>query len=174
MAAPVMREEGALLPVITELASCLCTELEAAGFTMCFCGLMPGGEVPLDYCGGECDTEGCGGQAWVRVVSVFASIEFPIPTDFARCGTGRVATLEIGHAMCAPSPADDGTPPSVQQQYDATFRQMASMDAMWRTIACCFAEYMEKRDRSYVVGEYTAIPAGGGCLAATWSLTVEL
>lgn len=169
-----VREEGALLPVITELAACLCTELEAAGFTMCFCGLMPGGEVPLDFCGNECDTEGCGGQGWVRVISVFASNDFPIPSESPVCGTGRAATIEVGHAMCAPTPDDDGNPPTVTQQYEATFRQMASMDAMWRAIACCFASSRSKADKSYILGEYTPIPAGGGCLAAVWTLTVEL
>jgi len=166
-----MREEGALLPVITELSACLCSELEAAGFAMCFCGLMPGGEVPLDFCGGDCDTEGCGGQGWVRVVSVFATVDFPTAAENARCGTGRAAVIEIGHAQCAPTPSDDGTPPSVQQQYNATFRQMASMDAMWRTLACCFGA---DRETGYVLGEYTPIPAGGGCLAAIWTITVEL
>lgn len=165
-----IREEAHLLPVITALSACLCGELEAAGFTMCFCGLMPGGEVPLDFCGDGCDTEGCGGQAWVRVVSVFASTNFPNPADAATCATSRAAILEVGHAMCAPQPDNDGTPPSVAEQYDAVFRQMASMDAMWKAIACCFPS----QDRDYMLGEYAAIPAGGGCLAAVWTVTVEL
>lgn len=169
-----IREESVLLPVITELAACLCTELEAAGFTMCFCGLMPGGEVPLDFCGGDCDTEGCGGQAWVRVVNSFPTNGFPVPADTATCGTGRAATIEVGHAQCAPQPDDDGTPPTVQQQYDATFRQMASYDAMWRAIACCLSTEIDKRDKSYLLGEYTPLPAGGGCLAAIWTVVVEL
>lgn len=166
-----IREEARVLPILTELSACLCTELEAAGFTMCFCGLMPGGEVPLDYCGGDCDVDGCGGQAWVRVVSIFPSTNFPELADAATCATRRAMVVEVGHAMCAPQPDNDGTPPGVQAQYDATFQQMASMDAMWRAIACCFGA---NQDRDYVLGEYAAIPAGGGCLAAIWNVTVEV
>jgi len=166
-----IREESTLLPVLTSLAACLCSELEAAGFTMCFCGLMPGGDVPLDFCGGDCDTEGCGGQAWVRVVSVFATVDFPTPSSTARCGSNRAATIEIGHAQCAPMPDSNGTPPGVQEQYNATYRQMASMDAMWRTLACCFGA---DREKDHVIGEYTPMAAGGGCLAAVWTVTVEL
>jgi len=138
---------------------------------MCFCGLMPGGDVPLDYCGGGCDTEGCGGQAWVRVVSIFPTTDFPSSTQLATCATNRGMTLEVGHAMCAPQPDDDGTPPDVAAQYAATALQMASMDAMWRAINCCFGvDY----DKDYVLGEYNSIGVGGGCLAAVWRVTVEL
>lgn len=170
-----LREDTSIYPILIELTSCLCQALEAAGGpTLCSCGIMTG-QIALDFCGGGCEGEGCGGQAWVRLVDAFPSSTFPSPDgNLTNCNSPWAYALEIGVARCAPMGENSGVngyvPPTLEQSVEAIRLQTADLAAMRRAIQCCFA----KTDRDYLIGSYTQVDTnGGGCLGGTIALWVR-
>jgi hypothetical protein len=168
-------EDFLVYPTMVKLAGCLCEEMERSGFSnLCFCGIVPGAETVLDFCGDEtghsCNGEAgtCGGMAWVRLIGIAPSIDQENPAAGANCATPLAFQLEVGMSQCAPVLGEGGEVPGVDEQLDATRRQLASMSAMRRAIACC----MSDDEVDYVLGQYEPLPIMGGCLASTWTLTV--
>lgn len=174
MPPPPLVEDFLIYPKMVQIAGCLCSELEAAGISTCFCGVLPGGEAVLDFCGGEdggCDAAGCGGQAWVRLTQAYPSTSFPDPDVVAsNCNGGITFELEVGFSHCAPMPDSDGTPPTVGEQLEAVRIQMAGMAAMRRAISCCWGNRDDEPE--FLLGAYTPQPVSGGCISATWSVLV--
>lgn len=169
-----LTEEKVIYPTMIELAACLCTELAAAGGPeLCYCGPVTG-EVSLDYCGGSCDGEGCGGQAWVRFVDAFPSSEFPSASvSLANCKVPLAFNIEVGVARCAPSGEANAVSgfvgPTLEQNVEALRIQMSDLAAMRRAIQCCFGN----SDADYIMGIYQGINVNtGGCLGGTITLTV--
>lgn len=152
--------------VMLDLQTCLCNALLThGGGQVCLCSVLAGSEVAYDYCAG-CGGDTCG-QAWVRLVSAFPSSALPDPDADARC-TGPLAyALEVGVVRCAPLPAEDGTPPDAGEHLDSALQVAQDMQAMLRAMQCCFS-----RGVLHVVGEYTPVGPGGGCVGGTWSVTV--
>lgn len=157
--AGVMREDSRFWPLLTELASCLCAEIAAAGLPEpCFCGVVPGDAMALDYCT-DCG-EKCG-MAWVRVVSMNVAdvgIEGGNP-----CTAPLEATIEVGVARCAPMPDDQGNPPSMADQLEATRVMMADQAAALRAIRCCSS-------RDFDVQQWAPAGPQGGCVGGAWSV----
>jgi hypothetical protein len=168
-------EDTLIYPTIVELAACLCLELEAAGGPpLCYCGPVAG-ELALDFCGGSCDGDGCGGQAWVRFDSAFPSIAFPAPDGalLGNCRSPLAFSLEIGVARCAPQGTNSGvngyTPPTMEEYVEAIRLQLSDVAAMRRAVQCCFG----KNDRDYILGSYDQLTvSSGGCLGGLFSVAV--
>lgn len=169
-----LREDEFVYPMMVELIACLCNEIAAAELPVpCQCGLMPGPDAVLDYCG-ECDGSNCGGQAWVRLAGAYPSSLFPSIDEInATCQSPLAFQIEIGIARCisvGEATAIGGyTPPSLEEQIDAVRIQTADMSAMRRAISCCLTEKYE--DLTYSLGAYTPL-AGGGCNGGSWFVTV--
>jgi hypothetical protein len=168
------REDAFVYPLMIDLAACLCTEIQQSGLPEpCQCGVMPGGDAILDYCG-ECDGDGCGGQAWVRLSGAFPSTRFPAVQDAAAsCVTPLAFVIEVGIARCAPvgtvSTVQGFAPPTLEQQIEAVRLQTADMSAMKRAVSCCLEN--KYSDLTYTLGVYTPI-SGGDCNAGTWLISV--
>lgn len=168
-----LREDTLAYPTLIRLSACLCQELEAAGGPeLCYCG-PTAGEIVLDYCGGGCADQGCGGQAWVRFVDAYPSSVFPSADQaLANCKSPFAYSLEIGVVRCAPlgkSGPGGFEPPTLGENVDAVRLQLADVAAMRRAIQCCFAT----GDTDYVMGPYTQVSVnGGGCLGGTFSAVV--
>jgi hypothetical protein len=167
-------EDRAIYPTMIRLAGCLCLEMEAEGGpALCYCGVIAG-ELVLDFCGGDCGANGCGGQAWVRLSSAFPSSSFPNPADLTNnCFAPLAYSLEVGVARCAPMGDAGGpngyTPPTLDQQVEALRLQTADIAAMRRAIQCCFGE----ADTDYILGQYDqSFVNGGGCLGGVFTVTV--
>lgn len=170
-----LREDTSIYPLLIELASCLCQQMDAIdGPDLCYCGITTG-NIALDYCGGSCESGGCGGQAWVRLVDGFPSSIFPtVDAVMTNCNSPWAFSLEIGVARCAPIGDVNGvngyTPPTLAQQVEAIRLQTADMAAMRRALQCCFA----KTDRDYLIGQYSQLDVNdGGCLGGTINLFVR-
>jgi hypothetical protein len=170
-----LREDTGVYPLLVELAACLCTEMQASGGPeLCYCGPVAG-DVVLDHCGGDaCDSNGCGGQAWVRFVDAYPSGAFPSPDNtLANCKTPMAYTVEVGVARCLPGGSANGatgyTPPTMSEQLEAMRIQTADVAAMRRAIQCCFGA----SDRDYVLGVYDqTLVNGGGCLGGMFRIVV--
>lgn len=161
--------ENVFWPTMLDIASCLCAEIEKSELpNTCFCGIIPGESVPLDYCdpceGGEC------GMAWVRLVSVQPLFDIGLGDSAGGnpCNTQMVASVEVGIARCAPGPDLRGRPPTMADQLAATELQFADMAAARRAAVCCKLESDLRRNVS------TWLPFGpsGGCMGGIWTITL--
>lgn len=167
--------DAAIYPLMERLAGCLCGELEISETPgVCYCGVITGVPV-LDFCGGGgCETEGCGGSAWVRLVDVFPSDDFPSPSSrTASCFSPLAFTIQVGIARCAPMGRAGGingyVPPTTEEHERALMLQTQDIATMYRAIRCCFGN----GDVDHVLGVYTQIEVqGGGCLGGEFSVTV--
>lgn len=160
-------EDDIAYPTMIELAACLCTTIEARGLPMpCQCSVVPGPQAILDSCSGCDNSGGCGGQAWVRLVTEYPSKVFPQPdTDLATCDTPMAYVLEVGISRCLPtgstSQINGYTPPSLDQQVEAVRLQMADKAAITAAIRCCMNQNV--RDFDYSLGAYTPLAVSGDC-----------
>jgi hypothetical protein len=175
-------EDTVAYPAMLALTLCLCEEMAASELPdPCFCGVLPGAEVAMDYCG-DCGDGKCG-AAWVRLVSEYPSQTFPQPLDglaqSGGCAVPSAIQLEMGIVRCAPTGETVGTgdasvyyPPTVQEQLNAARLQTADKAAMRRAIACCLATKPDGSRREYILGAYTPI-GGGDCLGGVWLATFQ-
>lgn len=160
-------EDTIAYPTMLRLIDCLVTKMREANMPeLCFAGLMPGGTAPWDFC--DCGEGKCG-QAWVRLVNVYPSLQFPNQETLASCGTNLAYRLEIGIVRCIPVPDSRGTMPGMPEELEAVRKQMADMAVMRRAINCC----MRDVDKRYVLESYTPTENSGGCGGGTWTVIIE-
>jgi hypothetical protein len=149
-----------LWPAMVALNACVCETLEAQGLLPddCFCGIIPGSQASFDY---------QNGMVWLRLVGAFPSNNFPTQEQTLRgsCTAPLAAELEIGVLHCAPMMSSTGVPPSLDEQYEATRLQLATMAALRSAITCCTDDF------PILLGEYTPI-SDGGLVGATWQVWV--
>jgi len=170
-----LREDTGIYPVMIELASCLCQEMEKEGGPeLCSCGVKFG-SASTAFCG-ECQEIGCGGQAWVRLVDAFPSSVFPSADQaLSNCKSPWAYQLEVGVIRCAPKGEVSGingyTPPTLEQNVEALRLQTADLAAMRRAIQCCFGA----GDRDYIIGTYAQVDeiSSGGCLGGVITVFVR-
>lgn len=160
---PVLVEDASVWPAITSLVSCLCRQLELDGLPpVCICSPLPGETYALDYV-----TEDAG-MAWVRLEAAWPSTNFPNPTQAARCDAALAFSLEVGVAYCAPILQDDGSPPDLAAQFEATRLQLAAMSSMRRAIRCCFPV----SNLDVVLSGYAPLGPDGAAVGGVWTLWV--
>ena len=130
---------------------------------MCFCGIVPGADVALDYAG-DCD-DVCG-MAWVRLVTAYPSVHRAARRNgpaTARAGIG--IDVEIGIVRCID--VGDGTdPPDPADLAAAAVLQIADMMAMWRAVTCC------RPSKDWIIGTYTPFGPQGGLVGGTLPLAI--
>lgn len=171
-----MIEDTLVYPTAVAMAACLCAEIEASDLpTPCFCGILPGSSVTLDWCGGNQCTGSCGGQAWVRPGEVYPSSIFPQPdVTPGNCDSPLAFRLEVGIARCIPTgsnnPVAGFTPPSLAEQLEAARLQLADMAAIRRAIQCCLGA---DEDLDYVLESYTPLNPQGGCGGGSFTVVIR-
>lgn len=160
---PVMVEDRSIWPAIESLISCLCSQLVSDGLPpVCICAPMPGEAIATDY------VSDSAGMAWARLTSGWPSTSFPNADVTPGCAAPLAFGVELGVAYCAPTMSDDGDPPDLTAQYEATRLQLAAMNTMRRAIACCFPG----RAPNVVLGTYTPIGPEGGVVGGVWTISV--
>lgn len=158
-----MRQDRLVWPAMTSLISCLCQEVVASGLPdLCFCGLLPGENVPGDYVSED------GGMAWVRLVNAYPSSVFPGQDSTATCVSPLAFELEVGLLYCAPVIGERGEIPDVAAQFDAVQVQTAGMVAMRRALVCCLRPGVDA-----VLGVYTPVGPDGMVVGGTWQVYVS-
>lgn len=160
-------------PMLVDLASCVCAELTNAGLPgTCFCGVIPG-QVAFDHCGTNCESDDCGGMAWVTPLQVIPSEQLATSAGIGVAAPRRcqipdlTVVFQCGVVRCAPMPVDSGTPPSLPEYLDAARLQLADMAAVERALLCCFP------DPPTLTG-WDSIGPDGGCLGGVWTATFTL
>lgn len=161
---PELVDDTIAWPILLDLVSCLCAEVENAGLPpVCICSPMPGAAIAVDYVTPEV------GMAWVRLTGAFPSTAFPSQAGAGTsCGAPLVMQFDVGTAFCAPYPDDDGTPPGLAAQFDATRTQLAGMAAARRAIQCCLGV----SSKDVLLGSYNPMGPQGGVVGGYWTVAV--
>lgn len=157
-----------IVDLLTNLAACLCEQIEEANLPMtCFCGVLPG-EQAYDVAGlGDCEDDVCG-QAWVRLATSYPSNAVGvIDQTIGNCGTGMGYDIEIGIQRCLQTNSG-GEALTQEELLEATTLQLADMDVLYRTVACC--DTLDSKD--YIIIGYTPTGPEGGLLGGVLTVSV--
>lgn len=156
-----------LFTLMDDLRACLCGQLEGMDVGACFCALLPGSIAPAD-CG--CNARGKCGQAYVRLLRIFPSKQFPnVDTSSSNCGSILAAAIELGVNRCVPVADERGNPPTAADQANAVRQQISDAYSMWAAITCCDGV----TGRPHLLGTYTPV-GSGDCQGGIWPVTVHL
>lgn len=157
---------NSVMDTLTVLAACLCEQITASNLPeTCFCGVVPGDQVPGFYAG-NCNKK-CG-MAWTRLVNVYPSATIGQPSQQPNnCGIGTGVSVELGMLRCAHVGTEDRPPTPAEQMADAQL-QIADMLAMRRAVACC------PGSADFVLGVYTPTGPQGGLVGGVWSIDLWL
>jgi hypothetical protein len=150
--------------VLVDLAACLCASLTPEGQDdsgMCFCGILPGDNVAIDYID-DCET--CG-MAWVRLQRAYPAAGLGVAaTDATNCNTPLGLDIEIGVVRCVPAGVN-GEAPRPEELLESAEQMNADLLAIRRAISCC-----GEIDVDYSVGEYAPVGPEGAVLG--WLVTI--
>lgn len=153
--------ERKVMTLLTSLSACLCGEVQKrvnAGDmdALCFCGVLPGNEVPFDYASE--------GMAWVRVSMI---TPMPVETSGRVCAMEYDVTVQMGMLRCAPTIDDNGDLPDVEEMLTSTGAQHRDMGLMHQVITCCDTGI----GSDPVIIDYAPVGPEGGIVGGAWSAT---
>jgi hypothetical protein len=149
------------------LLESLTQQIRAAGKQDNYCSLtvQPGNAVVFDF-GPE---SGCGGIAWVRLISANPSVAFPsADVSLDSCAFSLAFTVEMG--MVGPAPVLENTlgqftPPDDIELFDASMRQMDEMQMMYDALKAA-------RIPQKIIGSYAPQGPEAGVMGGVWTVTV--
>ena len=154
---------------LAALATCLCAELQDPINEVpdvCFCGLIPGNAIPVEYTG-DCDDK-CG-AAWVRLISVYPSDSIGvIVTDPGNCSHGIGIDVEMGIIRCISVGDEQGNPPTAAELLAATDLAIRDATLMMKVLNCCDAV----PPKDMVLGQYQAIGPEGGIIGGSFFVSM--
>ena len=154
-------------PQLIRLRDCLCATLDDWGLPEpCFCGVVAGAAVPIDYTG---SCTGKQGMAWVRLASVAPMVVYSDTGSPIQCSMPLTATIEVGVVRLAPTLNSRGEPPTVEQQLVAAELTTNDMSAAHSAIACCFAP----NSRDVRVLTWNPMGPEGGAVGGAWNIEVD-
>lgn len=171
---PFIREDEDVLPHLYELLACLCTALEnsPAGPT-CYCGLVPGDSIAMDFCDCAHEDRGCG-MAWVRLdmslvgSNIYNSVYARSALNTARCVGLMSHRVQMGVTRCMPGMDPGGNPPGELVNGEITRLQLGDFAAMRHALDCCFP--LDKR-RDWLFERYTPYGPAGNCVGGWVTFT---
>lgn len=153
--------------ILAELLESLTAQIRKAGKQDDYCSItvQPGNAVVFDF-GPE---SGCGGIAWVRLVSANTTVSFPnsdVTVD--SCAYTLAYTVEMG--MAAPAPIMENhlgafVLPEDTELFDAAMRQSDELEMMFTALK--LARIPEK-----IIGDYTPQGPEGGVMGGSWTVLV--
>lgn len=149
------------------LATCLCQQINDSDVPgVCFCGVVPGEVASAEYM----SEEGCGGMAWVRLITAYPSkVVGAQNTDPNNCALGTGVDLEVGIMRCTPV-GDGSEPPTPAELLAATDLQLADIEVMLRAMNCCDAI----AGKDMVVGPYQPLGPEGGTVGGVFTIAVAI
>lgn len=155
--------------LLQSLAGCLCEQIRAAGLPEpCFCGVLPGSLVAVDYVG-MCEERD--GMAWARLAMAYPASGVGVPNQSMRnCSGGLGIEIELGAMRSAPTLTDDGEPPTEAQQLAVSQVQNGDMLAMMQAVACC----APLQNYDWIMSSYSPQGPTGFAVGGTFTVMVAL
>lgn len=166
-------EDQAIYPVLAELAACLCASL--GDTSPCFCGIVMGDAVPVDYVGdGSCadeDAHGVScGAAYVRVTGAYPTRDFPEPLILPNANDVMAYTVSVGVVRCIGVGLEDGSPIPKAELEQVTLQLLSDMKSIRQAIQCCLVNAFPEVD--HVLGVFTPIDQEGDIIGGEWPVTL--
>lgn len=162
-----LKDDTVFWPRLLLLRDCVCATLTDRGLPEpCFCGIVAGAMVPMDYVG---TCSGKQGMAWVRLTGVAPMIVFSETGSSIPCGMPLTATVDVGITRIAPTLNSRGELPTEQAQHEAAWLVSADMIATHHAITCCFAA----NNRDVRVLTWTPLGPEGGVVGGVWTIEVD-
>lgn len=115
------------------LLDCLCVALGGAGWEGSCC--LETGPIVFDECCSNAVTGEPGGKAWVRLIDIFPSLQFPLPSqaaDLTADQTQLAARFEVGAITCICSELCD-----CETRNENARRTLAIAEAALVSLVCC-------------------------------------
>jgi hypothetical protein len=158
-------------PVVADLLACLATEMAKVPKPPSQVCVRVGDRTDLLVSTGydEC----CAGTAWVRLVEVYPSTNFPTAdADPKPCGVLRWALVfELGAARCAAVPDETGVP-SCDDWLALAVDHYADLAALRRTV-CCYEQQVKYERKVVISDSQRPQTTEGGCTSVTMQITVS-
>lgn len=166
--------DPSITPVLLDVMAALQTELAKvpAGPPMHY-RIVPGLAAALAL--NEMVDECCQGVAWLRVVRITATREFPVESDdfLPEEPVSWMVTVEMAVARCGGGPGPQLAPTDAQYNAD-TFKLMDDDSAMRRVGATFKATSTHAIDYHYGPGGWEPLAAEGGCMGGTRNITIQV
>jgi hypothetical protein len=155
--------------LLTALAGCLCAQIAASDTPEpCFCGVMPGIRIAVDYVG-LCEDKD--GMAWTSLALAYPAAGVGVVDQSVNnCSTGIGIEIQIGVMRSAPTMDTEGNPPDEASQLATSQIQTADMISMIRAVQCC--EEMQAYD--HILSQYTSIGPEGYAVGGYFTVMVAL
>ncbi|MFI9026300.1 hypothetical protein [Streptomyces sp. NPDC053560] len=139
------------------------------------------GAVAWDWCDDPCSGDGSGGQLSVNVLRMWPSNPFP-NEDRTVMGTRNcmpapvtAAELAVTLLRCAPTPDDQGCPPSCDELDTAARITHVDAVTVYNALYCCLpGTSTRRRGRQFVIGQQRLVGPQGGCVGVEQRVTVAL
>jgi len=162
-----------VIPKALELLACYEQELDKMDDPPVHRGVRPG--TTVDFLLSLSDDECCAGLAWVRPATFYpSSATFPAQDETPnKQGTqGWAVTLEMGIAVCAPTP-DERSIPTAQEWLAVTQKVYDAGAAMRRAICCYIEADRPNRLQRVLPGLWQPVAVEGGCVGGILPVTVR-
>jgi hypothetical protein len=133
------------------------------------------GQVPFDV--GLSQDLCCEGFAWVRVLRIFPSVNFPNPDSIPNdCQNSSYAVeFELGAIRCLPFGSEHAGPTC--DEWTSVFTQVDEDAASMRRAICCIRDLQDANMTfidQIIVGEWIPIDGQGGCIGGQMNVTVHI
>lgn len=126
-------------------------------------GVEPG-EPDWAYC---CD----GGHAYIRLVEVFPSDDFPNQLLTPRACQGTVALVELGVLRCHPVAGMDGSPPSVEEVTESAHQAVNDMSVIHSVLV---GHKPVWSNYPVVLQRWVPLGPDGGCSGGAWRFWLDV
>ncbi|SCG15529.1 hypothetical protein GA0070610_1763 [Micromonospora echinofusca] len=143
---------------------------DALGGAPAVCAVVPGRDVAIDSC--------CEGQAWVRIVRTYPVLAGEFPNgrgtpldDGADPGAFWAVELGAGTARCAPTPDDQGFPPTAAE-LERSAAELADDAGRIRRAVLCELRKVPAVDEVWI-GEQSSVGPSGGCVGQEVLVAVQ-
>lgn len=163
-------EDTQIYPALAELVECLRDSLGDSA--PCFCDILMGQQIPVDYVGDCEDAQGnasCG-AAYVRVEGAYPTADFPEPLAFPTSNSVMAYNVSVGVLRCASIGQDDGNAIDPADLKVLTTQLLSDMKSIRRAIQCCFM--LKFPDVQHVMGVFLPIPQAGDVVGGEWPISI--
>lgn len=150
-----------------EVLDCVCAALTAESECGCPCrNCVVLGQPVWDSCCPD-------GQLTVFLNNLYVHGNFPAQeTSAVFCSSPLAGEYTIQLVRCAPTVADDGTPPTCEALSESARKIYQDMYISYRAIICCLAA--AKRQRKFTMKDARTVGPQGGCAGFEIRFSVEL
>lgn len=157
-------------PILDALLLCLENEIERVPVPPAVVCLRVGDRVDLLIAQGR--DECCEGLAWIRLVQIYPSSDFPaVDETYLKCQLGWAVVVELGVVRCAPI-GDENDLPTCNQWTELANSITADTAALRRTLMR-FKALDDYRHTPYVPGTWEPMTTEGGCAGGAMLVTVQ-